>query len=142
MIEAIQQRLADWPGSDWSRVGSALNLASALEKRPSTGAELYVVPVAERPGQNRRGGGQVLQEIVVTFGVVTAIRAINDPDGARSREQLEVVRQQIRAAIFGWIPPGAQTAVLLANSDLVQVQPGAIWWVDRFTTTTMEASNG
>ena len=136
MISATVAQLEAISSSPIDKVGVALNLSSALGHKPARSVECYVMPISERATGNRRTTGKALQEVQVTIGVVTAVRALNDPTGERSKDRLEVVRQSVRDALFGWQPEGASTYYLLGNSDLVQMAPGAIWWLDRFVTKT------
>ena len=136
MIASSLQQLERIQNTPIEKLGMALNLASALTREPSRSVECYVMPISERPSTNKRSSGRPLQEVQVTIGVVIAVRALNDPNGERSKDRLEHVRTVVRDALFGWTPDGATTHYLLGNSDLVQMNSSAIWWLDRFVTKT------
>jgi len=128
--------------ADIDKVGTAISLAAALDRKPGRAVEAFVVPISERPGDSRRVTGLALQEVQVTVGVVIAIRALNDPDGERGHDRLESVRDAVRDELLGWTPNGATVPYLVGNSDLVKMAPGALWWLDRYLTKTQRKQRG
>jgi hypothetical protein len=138
LIQIIQQRLENTPGID--RVGLALNLASAVERRPDRDVECFVFPVSERPTKDKRATGRVLQEVVITVGVVIAIRALNDAHQERSTDRLETARNTVRELLLGWTPEGTHVRLIMAGGDLVRMVSGGIYWLDKFETKVQRQS--
>lgn len=133
VLTEIESRIES-EASDVDRVGTALSLAMALEQSARSSVEVFVCPLAERPGPNQRATGPVLQHVSDTIGVVFSVRALNDQDGARAANKLELARTSVRRALLGWCPPSASMHIELAPGDLVKMAPGQVWWLDRYTT--------
>lgn len=133
MIESTQTKLESV--AEINRVGFALNLASVFKGNSTVAqVECFVVPVSERPMGNTRTSGRALQEVQVTVGIVIAIRSLNDVTGERGQDQLEQIRALVRDQLFGWTPDGASTHYLLGNGDLIKMEAGRIFWMDRYIT--------
>ncbi|OPX57070.1 hypothetical protein SAMN02745127_02069 [Oceanospirillum multiglobuliferum] len=126
-LEAIADSLLD-------NVGSAVSLATAMERPPVNGVSCFVVPVAEQPEKNQRVSGPAVQKVLVTVGVVFAIRTLNDPDGERGSQKLETARDAVRQALFGWQAEGTTAPYLLSTSGLIRMENNVIWWMDRYQT--------
>ncbi|MGQ8367136.1 phage tail terminator protein [Glaciecola sp. 1036] len=116
-------------------VQHAVSLRVALSQPLTRSTMGFIVPIAERPNDNARDVdvGSPLQEVLITFGVVTAIQSINDKTGAKTAERLEKIREDIRQALYGY-KPQEHEPVLIGASDLLQFVNGGLFWVDRFTT--------
>jgi hypothetical protein len=112
-------------------------MREAIKQPIHQGNIAYVVPVSERPAGNSRDEdiGQPLQQSQITFGVVIGLQSINDATGIKSLEQLETLRTNLRASLYGWTPAD-HSPLLLGPSDLVAFVPNGLWWIDRFTTST------
>ncbi|QCN98912.1 hypothetical protein D3093_26880 (plasmid) [Azospirillum argentinense] len=95
----------------------------------------FVVPVSERPGENRAAGA-VAQVNTVTFGVVLVMTNLADPRGEAAGDALELVRGEVRTALLGWRPDGASGACHYAGGETVEIDnKGALWWIDRYRVT-------
>lgn len=129
--EARLEAMADSP---LDRVGSAISLAAATDRAPNAGVSCFVVPVAEQPEKSQRVSGPAVQKVLVTVGVVFAIRTLNDPDGERGSQKLETARNAVRQALFGWQAEGATAPYLLSSSGLIRMENNVVWWVDRYQT--------
>jgi hypothetical protein len=139
LLTEIDARIeAETSGID--RVGTVLSLAMAMGQSVRADVEVFVCPLAERPGPNQRATGPVLQQVTDTIGVVFAVRARNDKDGAKAASKLELARASVRRALLGWCPASATRHIELAPSDLVKMEPGQVWWLDRYTTEHHEFS--
>lgn len=127
--EARLEAIADSP---LDNVGSAVSLATTMERPPVNGVSCFVVPVAEQPEKSQRVSGPALQKVMVTVGVVFAIRTLNDPDGERGSQKLEAARDAVRQVLFGWQPESATGRYLLGSSGLIRMENNVIWWMDRY----------
>lgn len=136
MLLSTQQQLKAITDSKIDEVGLALDLSSLLKHKPKRDASCFVIPISERPAGNKRTAGPALQESFVTIGVVIVVHSRNDISGERGVDKLNEVREQVRDALFGWTPATATTCYLLGNSDLVKMETGSIWWLDRYSCKT------
>jgi hypothetical protein len=134
MLLSTEQRIEAIDDSPINKVGSAISLAAAMDKSPSSGVNCFVVPVDERPEASKRVSGPALQKIMVTIGVVFAVRSLNDPTGEKGSARLEDARNAVRDALFGWQPESATGPYLLANSSLIRMDKNTLWWMDRYQT--------
>jgi len=129
--EARLESIADTP---LDNVGSAISLAAAMERPPVNGVSGFVVPVAEQPEKSQRVSGPAVQKIMVTIGVVFAVRSLNDRTGERGSQKLETARDAVRDALFGWQPESATGPYLLSSSGLIRMEQNTLWWMDRYQT--------
>lgn len=143
MLSAVKQKLKAIDGQPFKLVNSALSLASVLEKPIKQSPALYVIPIADRPGKEQRTTGQLLQNVTTTFGVVIAVKSINNPTGSDAEDKLEEYRELIQNALFGWRPTSEHVPILLGGGDLVSMNKNGVWWLDKFTTSNYaEAKHG
>lgn len=119
------------------QVGGSADLPAAeeaLRARPAA----FVVPLAERPSDPLLLGDPV-QRLSASVGVVLAVANLRDPRGDAAREDLVAVRQQVRAALLGWLPAGCLDRLACAGSRLVRLDPrGVLWWQDDFLASYLE----
>lgn len=134
MLLSTEQRINAIADSPINKVGSAISLAAAMDKAPSNGVNCFVVPVDERPEASRHVSGPALQKIMVTIGVVFAVRSLNDSTGEKGSARLEGARNAVRDALFGWKPEEATAPYLLGNSTLIRMDKNTLWWIDRYQT--------
>lgn len=143
MLSAIKSQLKAIDGKPFKYVYSALSLASVLDKPITQSPALYIISIADRPGKEQRTTGQLLQKVDVSFGVVIALRSVNNPTGEAANDELEQYRKHIKDALFGWQPTSEHIPILLGSGDLVSMNKNGIWWLDKFTTSIyVEAKHG
>lgn len=134
LLHSVEQHLAVLTPQPFNLVGSGMALAAIMNSAPQVGVSAYVVPLSETPSDNTRATGPALQRIDVSFGVVLAVRVVNNKHGSKSSEQLENARDAVRKKLFGWIPNTALVPCLLGVSELINMENSTIWWMDRYTT--------
>lgn len=135
LLAAVEQHLKDANLANFNLIESASELATVLTRSPQAGVNCWVVPLGERPEANRHTAGPALQKINITFGVVIAVRSVNDRRGNRGSDALEAARLAVRNQLFGWLPANALTPTLLGASDLIKMEQATLWWMDRYTTS-------
>ncbi|RJF84872.1 hypothetical protein D3877_10370 [Azospirillum cavernae] len=119
------------------RLVEGLAQLAALKQNPPTNVQpaAYVVPVSETASDNRLANG-VAQRNAVTFGVVLCVTDLSDPRGVDAGDALDRARGEIRAALVGWTPEGADGPALFLGGETVDLDRfGALWWMDRFRAT-------
>lgn len=141
MLAATEARIEAIADSPIGFVGSALQMSAVLQHKPKTTTDCYVVPVSERPQGNKHTTGPALQRSDVVIGVVFVVRALNDPAGLRGSQRLTDARDAVRDVIYGWTPPEASARFLQAGGELVRMEHGTIWWIDRYMSQIQRRSN-
>ena len=141
MLDEIQARIQSITDSGIDDIGTALGMASVMNRKARQSLEVFVVRVAERPQGNRRTTGPAVQLVEDRIGVVFAVRCLNDPDSNKADLLLEDVRRKVRKNLFGWKPASAHIPLLLGPGDLIKMDKGQVWWMDQFVTSHYEEAN-
>lgn len=142
----VEIRLATVPGLNL--VAGAAGLAALrqgdrLTVPPQTPAA-YVVVLREDPQADQRITDlSALQRVVYHLAIITVVRVANDRQGERTNAVMDQVRQGIRDALYGWVPPGFEAPLVRGPSVLFDFEGGAHWHQDEFITERYEVpSNG
>ncbi|QUN06432.1 hypothetical protein KDN34_02920 [Shewanella yunxiaonensis] len=98
---------------------------------------LFVVEMAEQPGQLVDGTGLYRHEITSTIGVLLVVPARNN-----AQPDITADRQQIRDLLYGWTPDDDYEPLYLGGGQLQPSRPGIVAWVDRFITQYTEDAVG
>lgn len=131
MIESIEKRLE----GAVEYVASVADLAIAMDRRSHHRVAAYVVPIADRPQPvSPSASRKAAQQVDLVFGIAIRVSVLNDKDGMRSHSALEDARDAIRERLFAWMPEGATTGFQLGAGDLMKMEKGTIWWLDRYLT--------
>lgn len=145
MLSAIIQRLTDLQDGNgkavFTDVEDALALSSISQEPFRRGPKAYVIALDENPRPDTRGTGPALQQVLAGVGIVIVISKANCPSGEKMRDALEGLRQQVRASLFGWAPSAQHEPFVLGSGRLLTMQPGVVYWVDRFMTEYWEDAN-
>lgn len=113
-------------------IESAAGLDAAMRGNRVAPA-VYVIPLAER-GTLIEDTGPVSQVEDRVFGVIQVVNTL-DPLGAPGVVDLAAMREQVKAALIGWVPV-AETGepVVFLGGELVEFSGnGQLWWSDEFT---------
>jgi hypothetical protein len=132
MLAEVAERLRDSCPS-FRVVGDAAQFAAVIDQLPDTPA-VYVLPLNERAGPNRFASGAVHQEVESQFGVVMAVRNVSDARGSAAGSDLTALREEVAAALIGWMPTGCSDLVIYAGGELVTFVNGCLWWQDEYLT--------
>jgi len=115
------------------RVSTAADLASAKTDAKQFPCA-YVLTLAEQGGAARYMTGLVAQQRNVRIGVVLAVRNVRDATGAAASADMEVVRVETDAALFGYRADEAHEVLVFSQGKLLALIDGEIWWQDEYTT--------
>lgn len=138
MIESIERRL----DGAVEYVASVADLAIAMERHSNHRVAAYVVPVAERPQPVPPSASRkAAQQVDIMFGVVIRVSVRNDTDGMRGHSVLEQARNAIRDRLFAWTPEAATVGFQLGAGDLMKMEKGTLWWMDRYLTQCQRTAN-
>lgn len=117
-------------------IGGSANLESARTGKVPAPL-ISVIPLAETAGPNQFTGTVVQQQTSERFGVVVGVRNVRDPAGAASMDELKPVRDEIRAALLGWLPAEGYDTCTYRSGRVLGLQNGVLWWIDEFMTGTL-----
>lgn len=101
----------------------------------------YVLLAREKAEPSAPGNGlpgsqsPVRQRVVVTFGVVLAVRNYREQQGMQVQDALRDTLAAVRSALLGWVPntTGARACQLL-QGDLTQYDAATLLWTDVWQT--------
>lgn len=118
------------------KVGTAKDLATAQEAL-RTSPSAYVVPIADQPRQRAGfGNSTVSQNVDATVAIVVSVSSLRGAeDGSGATTEIQELRADIFAALLGWIPPGAATAIQFAGGRTLPFSDSTVHFSDRFTTS-------
>lgn len=105
VIERVKTQVATLE----SRVSGAadLQLLAARDIAPARTPAAYVITLGDDADTLSTATGVTRQRITETIGVVLAHRVAGDPTGDRVTRDLVGLRDDVRAALVGWQPTGA-----------------------------------
>ena len=120
----------------FGKVGSTLSLASISSAFKNEKA-CWVFEVSTSPSEPLPGIGNLLQKETVIFGVVLAVKALNDRTGIKSEDALDTLKADVRAELFEFLPSELEDEydrLELAGGELLSVGEGKVSWIERFKT--------
>lgn len=100
------------------------NPVDRLDTDPPVG---FVYALGEQYGPNQ-GMQRVVQDATRQFGVLTAALTAE-----ADSEPLADAREQLRAALVGWLPSEYSEPVLHDRGDLIAINGRLTWWLDVFS---------
>lgn len=116
-------------------VGGAADL-DAILRGPVPTPSAYVIPMTEAAPPNELIGA-FEQAVTVNFGVLLAFANRRDASGAAAVSGLKALRDQIAAALLGWVPDAANgEPVNFTGGRLLRFDEGLLWWADEFRVKT------
>lgn len=115
-------------------VGGAAEFDMALQGAPAAPA-CYVIPQSEDADGSTATSTYVFQTVTVNFGVIYAVRNAKSSAGQEGIADLETLRAAVRTALLGWQVASNTKPITFAGANLLDFQPGLMWWQDGFTTT-------
>ncbi|QPG06559.1 hypothetical protein IT774_05140 [Salinimonas marina] len=100
----------------------------------------FVVPMSEQ------GNGEFIyttaadQTVVVAFGVIVAVRALNDPLGRNVNERLQTIYRTVRRNLIGWTPDPSTDEIAFVEGELITFGQGGAFWMETYTTSYRETT--
>lgn len=135
MIDAVIARLKECAPSlksvESAAELAALTVAPPLHRMPAA----YVIPLAERAGDNLAATLVTRQRVATQIGVVLVVAGrIADAKGGAQVVAIQTPREEIRAALLGWEPVAGHEPLQYVGGELLEFAGGAVWWQDDFAT--------
>ncbi len=127
----IERLKADMPSL--RKVGTAADLAAARTDAKQFPCA-YVLTLSERGSSARFMTGLVAQQRIQRIGLVLAVRNVRDAAGAAASVDMDALRTQTDAALFGWKPNEVHDALVFESGKLLALIDGEVWWQDEYTT--------
>lgn len=116
-------------------VFTGADLAALKEGQPLRSPTAFVFMLNEAGGANRYMTGAVAQKRSQQVAVVLAVRNVRDATGAKAQLDVDGLRAQVDAALFGWSPNAAiYDPLTFQRGGLVELSNGWIWWQDEYLT--------
>lgn len=116
-------------------VGEAADfIAVSKDAKPVKTPSAWVIPSSESADSNTLSGA-VSQRVKTRFGVVYAVKNVNDKAGARRIAGLRELRNSTLSALVGYEPEGTDGQVEFVSGRLMQFDTARaiLWWMDEFT---------
>ena len=92
----------------------------------------FVIPLAEQASPNSSATTLVSQRVNQQFGVILAASNLRDATGEKALADIYAVRQQVMAALLGWIPAGERSGMEFSGGHLQDMSDQVLWWQDDF----------
>lgn len=112
---------------------------AALDQRLTQVPAAFVLPMQDRPRGSDRAHtlARTTQIVRRTYGIVLADRRHGDPLGGDRAEDIEPLRDAVRAALLGWMPASAHEALAYDGGQISGLRNSEIWWTDRYITAIL-----
>lgn len=117
-----------------ARVEVGMDVEQA-KKRAVNSATALVMDLAEQASPPATVTDVHMQRLTARFGVLIAMPDQRRRDRANG---LRAVRQQVRAALLGWVPFDGATDVAYVSGQMSDAKDGVVWWLDVFETLYLE----
>lgn len=136
VVGEIITRLTAISPAPFAIVEGAVELA-AVKGRPTALPAAYVFVRQEQAGPNQRMTGPVLQPLELDIAVVVITENLADLPGALLGEDLEVLKAEVRGALIGLVPSGAQdgTPLEYVSGEVVKIGGGVVWHESVFSAS-------
>ena len=132
MITATKNRLQDQ--TDGILVKGAVELEAAqAEQKQDT---LYVLPLDSNASGNALENA-VRQQVTEGIAVVIAVTNRRDRRGEAGLDEIEVRRNEVRAALLGWPPTDDGDPLIYRRGRLLALADKTVWWQDEYEHTTL-----
>ncbi|QSX32458.1 hypothetical protein JYB87_11840 [Shewanella avicenniae] len=143
LLRDITERLktlTDQNGAPFiTEVLTAVDRESVLDTGIVRRDAAFVVPIGEY------GNGEFLytglddQKIEVRFGVILAVRAVNDRLGQNVNERLEAMYRAVRRHLIGWTPTANDAdPIAFVDGEIIFFGQGGAFWFETYTTSYTE----
>lgn len=118
-------------------VSGAADFQRAAQSNPTATPAVYVLPMDETPGPAPFSGDDI-QHIRVSVGVVLVVRNVADAKGQAVHDDLQPLRDAIKASLLGWAPVEGYATMSRGRSALMAFKDGHIWWQDAYASSFYE----
>jgi hypothetical protein len=118
------------------RVGNAADFEAAVENDNLTVPYAFVHLVRDTATETGLLG-VVSQELVEVFGVTVAVDNTVGIAGGVGSEQLDDIREELRAAMLGWVPDPYYRAFEYVSGEATGMTRARLWHRFEFQTETL-----
>ena len=120
-------------------VSGAASFQKAVESNPAAVPAVYVFTLDESAGTNPVAP-DVHQRVGINIGVVLVVRNVADTKGAVATQDMDALRNAVKAVLMGWVPAAGYDALERGRSHLLAFRDGYMWWQDGYTTAFYDRS--
>jgi hypothetical protein len=117
------------------RVFGAAELAALDKTLTGQTPSLYVIPISEQ-AKSRIIGEFYTENTLLTIAIVTTVRNVQDSRGQGAHQQLEPVRNEIKAALCGWQESTMTHPVHFIQGRIASYDNQLLRYIDVYTTHT------
>lgn len=127
IISQIVARLEDQCADTFRIFGLAGDLAALKDKAPLAAPAVYVF-VKSEASEGNPNFMAVRQLTQIDIGLMLITRNIADAKGGAAAEDIEALKDAVRAALVGYEPEGCHTPIENIGGELVNASSGTVWW--------------
>lgn len=114
-------------------IGGAADLAAIDDGLVVTPA-LFLL-AAKEAASDVGFAGATVQRVQASFFVALAVSNEGSAQGEGALGELEPFRDQVKAALLGWVPADSHDPVAYVGGALVSFNDATLLWMDEFKTT-------
>jgi hypothetical protein len=115
------------------KVGMAMDLNAAMNETKQFPCA-FVMSIAETGAANRYMTGAVAQKRTQRIAVLLAVRNVRDATGQAADTDMDALRSQTDAALFGWQANDTHSPLVFSAGKIMGLINGNLWWQDEYTT--------
>ena len=138
MIDQVIAQLRASVGA-LKQVDGAAQFMTAAQSNPHVTPAAFVIPLTEDPSRSEVAG-LVIQRVAITLGVILVVRNVSDKSGDAARQDMEALRDAVKASLLGWLPSAQYDPFERGRSTLLAFKDGHMWWQDIYLTSTFDRS--
>ncbi len=139
MIDELMARIRDTV-PEIKFVGEVADFQSAVESNPVALPALYVIELEENASPGKFSDVVILQSVRASVGLVLVVRNLSDNKGAAARSELRVLRDLVKAQVYGWQAASKYDPFERGQSHLLAFRDGHVWWQDQYVTSFNDRS--
>lgn len=114
------------------KIGGAADLAALGNGLVPTPA-LFLFPAEEQAAAPEFAGDNIAR-VAVSFSIVLAVSNKASAQGEGALGGLEAYRDQVKAALHGWVPAAGYDLVSFSGGRLMPFDNATLFWMDDFKT--------
>lgn len=115
-------------------VGSAADVPSGATGMRNQVPCAYVYNMSESGTDSRYLTGMVAQKRQQRVAVALVVKNVRDMQGAAASQDMDALRVQTDAALFGWTPDAVYAPLIFVSGRFLGFKDGQLWWQDEYTT--------
>jgi len=120
-------------------VDGAPAFQAAAETNPRVTPCAFVLAQKETPSPS--GTDVLIQRVAAEVGIVLVVRNLTDAKGVAATEDMESLRNAVKAQLFGWVPVEGCDPFERGPGGLLLFRDGHMWWQDIYSTSYFDRSS-